>query len=103
MFGFTGGCEREHSYELSTVGMVAMILLLWLALAAALIGVVAYGMRLKRLRETPEELRGDWWSRFEAEFRAYARRCESAGGIRRNTSSRPARPAGERDLAEGSF
>jgi hypothetical protein len=83
--------------------MVAMIVLLWLCLAAALIGVIAYGMRLKRLRDTPEELRGDWWSRFEAEFRDYAQRCESPGGIRRQTRSRPPHSARRRDLAEGSF
>jgi hypothetical protein len=78
-----------------------MIVLFWLALAAALIGVVAYGIRLKRLRETPKELRGDWWSRFEPEFRAYARLCESAGDI--ETRFRKPRRARGRDLAEGSF
>lgn len=27
----------------------------------------------RRRRETPEDLRGDWWGAFEADFRAYAR------------------------------
>lgn len=26
-------------------------------------------------RTTPPELRGDWWSKFEADFRAYAERA----------------------------
>jgi hypothetical protein len=75
-----------------------MIVFVWLALAAALIGVVVYAIRAKHVRETPEELRGDWWPRFEAEFRAYVRDREMPGrGIR----ERPPRPAHRRDLAEG--
>ena len=80
-----------------------MIVLLCLASAAAIIGVVVYGARLKRLRDKPEELRGDWWSRFEAEFRAYARDWDAASGIGPETRSRPKRPARGRDLAEGSL
>jgi hypothetical protein len=77
-----------------------MIVLVWLALAAALIGVVVYAIRVKR-RRTPEELRGDWWPRFEAEFRAYVRDREMPGRGGREPAS-PPRRTHRRDLAEGS-
>jgi hypothetical protein len=82
--------------------MVPMMVLVWLALATALIGIVAYAIRLKRRHDTPEELRGDWWPRFEAEFRAYALRCEMPGASRRERRSRRSQPTHRRDLAEGS-
>lgn len=78
-----------------------MIVLVWVALAAALIGFAAYAWRLKRRRDTPEELRGEWWPRFEAEFREYARRCDIARRGIRERRSQP-RPSQRRDLAEGS-
>ena len=78
-----------------------MMVVLWLAVAAALIGVVAYGMRLKRLRDTPEELRGDWWASFEADFRAYAQGCRPGSDI--ESRSRESRRARGRDLAEGNL
>jgi hypothetical protein len=37
--------------------------------ALALLGRLSY-LKLQR-RRTPEELRGDWWTRFEHDFRAY--------------------------------
>jgi hypothetical protein len=101
-WGFDSALKREeHRYECSTVGKVAMIVLVWLALAAALIGIVVYAIRVKRLRNTPEELRGDWWPRFEAEFRAYVRERETPGRGTRERSS-PPRRTHRRDLAEGS-
>jgi hypothetical protein len=78
-----------------------MIVLVWVALAAVLIGFAAFAWRLKRRRDTPEELRGEWWPRFEAEFREYARRCEIPGRVIRERRSQP-RPRQRRDLAEGS-
>jgi hypothetical protein len=39
-----------------------------------------------RRRRTPRELRGDWWTPFEREFRAYAR--EVAGRERRRHGHR---------------
>jgi hypothetical protein len=78
-----------------------MFVLVWLALAAALIGVVAFAWRCKRRHDTPKELRGEWWPRFEAEFREYARRCEMPGRGIRKRRSQP-RPSQRRDLAEGS-
>ena len=69
--------------------MVSMIVLFSLAVAAVLVAIVVYGIRLKRSHEEPLELRGDWWPRFEAEFRAYALRWEASRGThrRRPTSS----------------
>ena len=84
------------------VGTVPMIVLIWLAVAAAVVGIAVYAIRLKHRRDTPEELRGDWWPRFEAEFRAYVRRCEWSGGGRASPGSSRSRPAPRRDLAEGS-
>ena len=78
-----------------------MIVLVSVALAAALIGFAVYAWRLKLRRDTPEELRGEWWPRFEAEFREYARRCEMPGRGIRERRSQP-RPSQRRDLAEGS-
>ena len=77
-----------------------MIVLVCMALAAALVGVVVYVWRRKRRRDTPEELRGEWWPHFEAEFREYVRRCERPGRGGRAPSSSQSRR--KRDLAEGS-
>jgi hypothetical protein len=32
----------------------------------------------RRRRRTPPELQGDWWARFESEFRAYAARVANS-------------------------
>ncbi len=48
------------------------------ALAAVVATAVIYGLigwgllAIVRRRRTPHELRGDWWTPFEREFRAYA-------------------------------
>ena len=36
-----------------------------------------------RYRRTPTELRGDWWTPFEREFRAYAKQSTKPGRERR--------------------
>jgi hypothetical protein len=42
-----------------------------------------------RRRRTPPELRGDWWTSFEREFREYARRTGDGGrGARRRPGER---------------
>lgn len=46
-----------------------MILLAAVAVTV-LLGYVAWATWTER--RTPAELRGDWWTRFEREFRAYA-------------------------------
>lgn len=43
-----------------------------------LAGVYAILMAVRRHR-TPPELRGDWWTPFEREFRAYARQASARG------------------------
>jgi hypothetical protein len=52
-----------------------MIVLVVPAAAFSVIAVSVVGL-LWRRRSRPPELSGDWWSRFEREFRAYAR-CTS--------------------------
>lgn len=69
-----------------------MIILVWLAASAAIIAFVVYIAR-KQLK--PKELRGDWWPRFEAEFREYVQGWEEGAGIRRRdvrSRSRPPNP-----------
>lgn len=70
-----------------------MIVLICLVAAAVLVVVGALAVGYKRRRDTPEELRGDWWPHFEAEFRAYARG--------RERGPRPRGRAQRRDVAEG--
>lgn len=45
---------------------------LLLALGLVLVALVYGLVRLSIWRNTPAELRGDWWERFERQFRAYA-------------------------------
>ena len=51
--------------------MITVLLLVATAVVAAFV-VRAVRRRLAE-RETPPELRGDWWDSFERQFRAYAR------------------------------
>jgi hypothetical protein len=44
-------------------------------LALALAGGVFAIRTIARRRRTPVELRGDWWTAFEREFRAYAQQA----------------------------
>lgn len=48
---------------------------------AAVIAVYSV-LRIERWRQTPRELRGDWWADFEHQFRAYATRWEQSRGPR---------------------
>ena len=48
-----------------------MDLALVLVILALAIGVCAIFVAVRR-RRTPPELRGDWWTPFESEFRTYA-------------------------------
>ena len=41
-------------------------------LAGLAVGLLCLIREYRRMR-TPPDLRGDWWTRFEREFRAYAR------------------------------
>jgi hypothetical protein len=49
------------------------VIVLGLVILAAAIGLWVIFTEF-RARRTPPELRGDWWERFEREFRAYAAR-----------------------------
>jgi hypothetical protein len=52
-----------------------------LILVAVIAGMVLYLVVLELLeRRPPPELRGDWWSSFERQFRAYARGGRAAPG-----------------------
>lgn len=57
--------------------------MLLVAVIVALVLALYLGLRVERRRRTPSELRGDWWSSFEEEFRAYARRIEASPRTRR--------------------
>lgn len=83
-----------------------MIYLLFVALVVAVVTAVLYEVRMKRRAEVPAGLGDDWWPRFEAEFREYARRWEARGDTRQRTDrSRSPRPPStrKRDVAEGSL
>lgn len=69
--------------------MAPIIVLFCLAAGAVLVIVVAHMLRTRKQRAGMTELRGDWWPRFEAEFRAYAARGEAGRNVRRQ---RPASP-----------
>ncbi|MGH2882797.1 MAG: hypothetical protein ACRDPA_08910 [Solirubrobacteraceae bacterium] len=61
------------------------LIIVCLAVAA---GACAIVFAVRRHR-TPPELRGDWWSRFEGEFRAYARQSARRDRDRRDRPDRP--------------
>ncbi len=52
--------------------MAPVLVLLCFAIGAVLLAMVTYVVRVRSHREEVKELRGDWWPRFEAEFRTYA-------------------------------
>ena len=52
------------------------VVALVLALVAVIIGLVGICQAIREHR-TPKELRGNWWSRFEREFRAYENRMRA--------------------------
>jgi hypothetical protein len=51
--------------------MEVAVLIVILGAVAGLIAILVTRYR----RRTPRELRGDWWTPFEREFRAYARQA----------------------------
>ncbi len=55
--------------------------------AFAVLGLAAFAWFMLRAHRTPRELRGDWWSRFERDFRVYAQQSAA-----RNTHARNRRP-----------
>jgi hypothetical protein len=54
--------------------------LVGIAILLALVIGIYLCVRWQRWCETPQELRGDWWSDFERDFRPYARRRHNDKG-----------------------
>jgi hypothetical protein len=71
--------------------MTPLVVLFCLAAGAVLLGIAANVIRVKRQRKSFDELRSDWWPRFEAEFRSYAKRWDASQGLRTQAARR--RPA----------
>ena len=67
-----------------------MILILVFVIASIAIGATCI-TRTLRARITPPELRGDWWSRFESEFRDYVGRSAGARPRQRRSQDTPPR------------
>lgn len=67
-----------------------MILILGFVIASIAIGAI-FIARTVRARITPPELRGDWWSRFESEFREYAGRSAGERPRQRRSQDTPPR------------
>ncbi len=65
-----------------------------IVLVVVVLLVVGLGVGLMRLawsRSRPPELRGDWWKRFERDFRAYAQRRAALADGYRSRSNPPDR------------
>jgi hypothetical protein len=60
-----------------------MSVLALVIVAIALAGGTCAILAALRYRRTPPELRGDWWTPFEREFRIYARQAASRDRQRR--------------------
>lgn len=60
---------------------MAFLAIVFLVLALA--GGIGALLSTVRRRRTPAELRGDWWTPFEREFRAYAQQAARRGRDRR--------------------
>jgi hypothetical protein len=54
--------------------MILLVLLALIGLAVA----IRFAVPAVRRRRLARELRGDWWPRFERDFRAYAEKFRSA-------------------------
>ena len=52
--------------------------MLVVAIVIAVLIATYCGWRIEHWRRTPAELRGDWWTEFESEFRAYASRPDAS-------------------------
>jgi len=63
------------------------------ALGAALVLLAAISiLAIVRRQRTPSELRGDWWPRFEREFRAYDARASKTPIDRKRPARRRQAP-----------
>jgi hypothetical protein len=66
------------------------------SLIAAAVIMIPLVLSAWRQHRTPAELRGEWWSRFESEFRAYADQAarRAANAKRAADARRPSRDVG---------
>lgn len=64
---------------------MVVIVVVGVIVAVCVLLVLCVGAKLERWYRTPKELRGDWWPKFEHEFRVYVRRNSAP----RNTRPRP--------------
>lgn len=56
-------------------------MVLLIVLGVAIVALSAHILlSIARRRRTPPELQGDWWPRFESEFRAYAELASKTSG-----------------------
>jgi uncharacterized lipoprotein YddW (UPF0748 family) len=75
------GTSMRHRYGSAMTLLAALIVL-----TATIVGTYLIAADIYRQRH-PRELRGDWWERFEAEFRAYAQSAEHRKRNRRQPGS----------------
>lgn len=69
--------------------------MLVVAIGIAVVLAVLVALRINRWRQTPPELRGDWWAEFEEDFWAYVCRLEQSRRPRRRRSDQgPIGPVG---------
>jgi hypothetical protein len=66
--------------------MLALVVLV--ATLVAVVGIALLAQEV-RWRRAPSELRGDWWTAFEREFRAYAREVERSRRARSRRRDQP--------------
>jgi hypothetical protein len=76
---------------LEAVGMLSLVALAFAAGTIAVCGLsgLISTARQFRDRRTPSELRGDWWSVFEQDFRAYT--AQASGSAAPERQGRPKR------------
>lgn len=77
------GSHFPWAFSVNSALHGAEVLVLVIIVIVAVVLATYVGLRLDRRRRTPSELRGDWWTRFENEFRAYAARMEQSRRPRR--------------------
>lgn len=66
-----------------------------IAIALAVMAGVTLLITRARAQRRPAELRGDWWSAFERDFRAYAATARPTKSPRRQLDPRHHTPRGE--------
>lgn len=65
-----------------------MAIAVLVVVALSLVLTVYAVIKAERVRRSPRELRGDWWGRFERDFRAYTETVTPAGPTRMHRPDR---------------